>query len=63
MPDWMLQVVTIAIGGATSGAAIYAAIRADLARLHEKAEHAIKSATEAHARIDGMLLRRMGDVK
>lgn len=63
MPDWVMQVATIAIGGATTGAAIYAAIRADLARLHEKAEHAIKSATEAHARIDGMLLRRMGEMK
>lgn len=63
MPDWFIQVVTIAIGGAMSGAGIYAAIRADLARLHEKAEHAIKSATEAHARIDGMLMRRMGEMK
>ncbi len=48
MPDWLLQ--AIAMGGAAVG--VYAAIRADLAALHVKAELAAKSADRAHERID-----------
>jgi hypothetical protein len=38
-----------------SGAGVYAAIRADLARLHERSQHAIDTAARAHTRIDTML--------
>lgn len=51
MPDWMIQSLgyfgVLAVG--------YAAIRADLATLHEKAENARQAAARAHERIDGML--------
>lgn len=48
---FLLQVL-IAIG---SGVGAYAAIRADLATLHERSSQAIKSADEAHKRIDTLL--------
>ena len=35
-----------------AGAGAYAAIRADLARLHEQANIALASATRAHERLD-----------
>jgi hypothetical protein len=38
-----------------SGAGAYAAIRADLARLHERAQNAMTSAAQAHQRIDTLL--------
>lgn len=38
-----------------SSAGVYAGIRADLARLHERANHAKDSADEAHKRIDAIL--------
>lgn len=50
MPEWLLQVLT-AFGGA---ATVYAGIRADLAALKVKAEQAVKTADEAHRRIDNM---------
>jgi hypothetical protein len=51
MPEWLLQAVGY-VGALGVG---YAAIRADLARLHEKAENACKSADRAHVRLDSML--------
>jgi hypothetical protein len=43
----------LAVGTAlASGFGAYAAIRADLATLHERATNAIKSADKAHERID-----------
>lgn len=48
---FILQVL-IALG---SGVGAYAAIRADLARLHERAQHAMTSAEQAHKRIDTLL--------
>lgn len=48
LPTWVYQLLTAA-GGA---AGVYAAIRADLARLHERASLALASAEKAHARID-----------
>ena len=51
MPDWLFQLLTAGAGAAS----VYAAIRADLARLHEKADHASAAATRAHARIDEVL--------
>lgn len=47
-PTWVIQLLTAA-GGAAS---VYAAIRADLARLHERASMALESASKAHDRID-----------
>ena len=40
---------------AGAGVGAYAAIRADLARLHERATGAAQRADQAHARIDQML--------
>lgn len=54
MPDWMLQLITAGAGAAS----VYAAIRADLARLHEKAENAAKAADKAHERIDDLFNHR-----
>ena len=48
--EFMLQIV-VALG---SGFGAYAAIRADLATLHERATNAAKAAEEAHRRIDAM---------
>lgn len=54
MPEWIFQL----IGMAGTAAGIYAAIRADIAALHVKADMAQESAREAHQRIDAMLGRR-----
>lgn len=48
MPDWIFQAMGY-IGGL---AVLYAGIRADLARLHEKAENAARDAERANGRID-----------
>lgn len=53
MPDWVLQL----IGMAGAGVAVYAAIRADLAALHVKADAATKSADHAHQRLDNLLMK------
>lgn len=50
-PQFILQVL-VALG---SGAGVYAAIRADLARLHERVDTARESADQAHKRIDNMM--------
>lgn len=42
------------LGGAGACFGAYAAIRADLGRLHERATMALESANLAHARIDKM---------
>lgn len=47
-PGFLLQVL-IALG---SGLGAYAAIRADLARLNERATSALDAAKSAHERID-----------
>lgn len=49
--SFLLQIV-VALG---SGVGAYAAIRADLARLHERTQHAKDSADLAHTRIDAIL--------
>lgn len=46
--EFLLQIV-IALG---SGFGCYAAIRADLATLHERTKHTKERADEAHARLD-----------
>lgn len=48
MPEWVVP----ALGYIGALAVGYAAIRADLARLHEKAERAMFEAERAHDRID-----------
>lgn len=50
IPEWLLQLMTAGIGAAS----VYAAIRADLATLHERATQAMEAATRAHDRIDHM---------
>lgn len=57
MPEWALQLAGYALGAAE----IYAGIRADLAALRVKAEQAIGSASEAHRRIDGLLIQGRGN--
>lgn len=49
-PDFILQLIVAAAGGV----GVYAAIRADLARLGLLAQHAHESAAEAHRRIDNL---------
>lgn len=50
MPDWLFQLLTAGAGAA----GMYAAVRADLARLHERATQAMEAATRAHERIDNL---------
>lgn len=50
---WMIQV----LGMIATGAGVYAAIRADLARAIVTAENAHSSAGEAHKRIDSLLMK------
>lgn len=54
MPDWLFQLLTAGAGAAS----VYAAIRADLARLHEKADQASRAADKAHTRIDDLFNHR-----
>lgn len=54
MPDWMFQLLTAGAGAAS----VYAAIRADLAALHVKADQAAQSADKAHTRIDDLFNHR-----
>lgn len=49
-PDFVLQIIVAAAGGV----GVYAAIRADLARLGLLAQHAHDSAKAAHQRIDNL---------
>lgn len=53
MPEWVFQVLTAGAGAA----GMYAAIRSDLARLHERATQALASADKAHSRIDQLTLK------
>lgn len=52
MPEWFLQAFGIAAGIAGGAGSVYAAIRADLAALHIKADQAAQAAVRAHERID-----------
>lgn len=54
IPEWVMQLATAGLGAA----GVYAAIRADLATLHERATQAMEAATRAHDRIDHMAGRR-----
>lgn len=53
MPDWALQLLGYA-GGAV---AVYAGIRADLARLGAEVKSAAAMADKAHSRIDQLITR------
>lgn len=49
--DWSAMLLAVlGAGGASLGA--YVAIRADLARLHERVDGAVAAVTRAHERID-----------
>lgn len=50
IPDWVFQIMTMGAGAA----AVYAAIRTELATLHERATQAMQAATRAHDRIDNL---------
>lgn len=50
MPDWVAQL----LGYAASAAALYAGIRVDLARLHERASIALARADSAHDRLNNL---------
>lgn len=50
MPDWLLSLLP----QAALAAGVYAGIRSDLARLHERASHALSAAEKAHSRIDSL---------
>lgn len=51
MPEWIFQIM----GMVGTAAGIYAAIKADLAALHVKADMAHEAANQAHTRIDALL--------
>ncbi|WP_426303904.1 hypothetical protein ACN9MJ_12855 [Acidovorax facilis] len=53
MPEWVLQLLGYA-GGAI---AVYAGIRADLARLGAEVKNAAVAANKAHDRIDQLIAR------
>lgn len=53
MPEWLFQI----IGMGATAAGIYAAIKADLATLHLKADQAAQQAAKAHERIDHLMQR------
>ena len=53
-PELILQI----LGPLVAGFGAYAAIRADLARLHERATHALETADKANRRIDNLQERR-----
>lgn len=48
------QTVLAIVGGIGACIGAYTAIRADLARLHERVDGALSAATRAHERIDDM---------
>lgn len=50
IPEWLMQLGGIVVGGA----GLYAGIRADLAAMHAKIEAATNTAQSAHARIDNL---------
>lgn len=56
-PEFLLQLLAIA----GVGVGVYAGIRADIARLHERVEGAISSARAAHERLDVHLDRRSNE--
>lgn len=51
MPEWVVQVG----GYVVAAAGVYAGIRADLARIHERLDGVRESAKAAHSRIDSIL--------
>lgn len=53
MPDWVVSLLphaAVAVG-------LYAGIRADLARLAERATRALETAEKAHSRIDTLTMK------
>lgn len=56
MPDWLFQVLGVAVAGVS----VYVGIRADIVRLHERVTVAAEDARHANRRIDGLLIERRG---
>jgi len=56
MPEWIMQ----SIGYLGALAVGYAAIRADLAKLHERTLHTAHTADRAHERIDSLIQHKGG---
>ena len=54
-PSLVLQISAFLVAQIITAGGVYAAIRADLARLHERATAAKESADQAHHRIDSLL--------
>lgn len=52
IPAWIQMLI--------AAGAVYAGIRADLARITEKAENASKAAARAHERLDNLVTLRAG---
>jgi hypothetical protein len=50
IPDWLMQLGGIVIGGA----GLYAGIRADLSAMHARIEATANDVTNAHKRIDNL---------
>lgn len=55
MESGWVQAGLMLVGMLLSGGAVYAGVRADLARIHERLSHVGESSTRAHARIDEIL--------
>lgn len=51
----LASIIQAALPVVISGVGVYAAIKADLAAMHERATLALASAKEAHQRIDAIL--------
>lgn len=53
----MVTLLVAIVAQIGTGIGVYAGIRADLARLHERVSTAVSSADKAHSRIDNLLNR------
>lgn len=58
MPEWMVQLVGPALGGALSGIMILAGLRVEVKALRESVAGAVGVATRAHVRLDDHIDRQ-----
>lgn len=56
-PSLLWQIGAFVVAQLLTAGGVYAAIRADLARIHERATNAKESADQAHHRIDQLLTK------
>lgn len=54
IPEWLMQVGGMILGGAGAGVGLYVGIRTDLASMKVKVDVAAADAARAHARIDNL---------